>query len=121
MIFRFSIPGPSAWRWVSKRNMNYRIFIIVIVVFSFLVGCGVKSVRTLGPNIVGEWETDIYVSQLGNTISYLQFKENGTFKTILQLLHINQTYTSEGTFICEGDEIFFTTKDKSSKEKSCSG
>jgi len=97
--------------------MIFRVLLKILVILTLLAGCSQKDVTPIAPEIIGEWETDIYISQLGNTISYYHFKEDNTFTSRLRLLHGNVELKGEGTFAFEDNNIVLTIKGKTYKEK----
>lgn len=102
---------------LNGEHMRLRSFIILLISCAMLIGCAETDTGKFDERLTGEWETDRILSQLGESQSYLQFKQDGTFVLRTTLLQMGQTLSAEGTFSTQGDRIFLSSPGKSLQQK----
>ncbi len=96
--------------------MSCRLWILLLAVCALSIGCVGTGTTKFDERLIGEWQTDKILSQLGESQSYQHFKKDGTFVLRTTLFQMRQTISAEGTFSTQGDQIFLQSPQKSVKQ-----
>jgi hypothetical protein len=118
MPFFIRFPGPTAQPLGAQMVlfMKYRLWLPLIFIYFMFVGCIHSGTTIHDDRLIGEWATEKLMSQLGESQSYIKFKEDGTFVIRTTLFQMKQTLSSAGAFSTDGDVLYFHGADKSTKQ-----
>ena len=112
---------------MKSREIQFGEVFVLVVVLLFglaLVGCESKSEPTavlsdkatsLNPRLAGEWETDIILSQLGQSVTRYRFKKDGTFEISTSLIQMGQELSGHGTYRTKGNQLTLTSPMKTTE------
>jgi hypothetical protein len=98
---------------MTVRREVLKLKLLIHALFLVFIGCVAPKPA---PRIIGEWETDKIMSQLGESVIYHQFNKNGTFILRQSFIQAHQTLTSQGNFKTEGNQLILVSTEKTSKQ-----
>ena len=101
---------------LNGERMSFRLLILFLAACALSIGCVGTGKTKIDERLIGEWQTDKILSQLGESQSYQHFKKDGTFVLRTTLFQMRQTLSTEGTFTTQGEQIYLQSPDKSLKQ-----
>ena len=61
-----------------------------------------------GLDLVGQWETDVFLSQLGDSVVRWHFRDDGTFDGYMNLIQVGKKFSDQGEYKTEGNQLILT-------------
>ena len=81
-------------------------FIRCVLLICLAGGCGRQA--SSDPKLIGDWETDRTLGQLGESITRYTFRANGSYEVSTTLIQARQELSAAGDFRTEGNRLIDT-------------
>jgi Lipocalin-like domain len=93
-----------------------RLWFSALFICFLIAGCTNIGKSIPDERLVGEWATEKVMTQLGESQTYIRFKENGAFVLRHSLFQMTKTLSSEGTYSTDGNVLYLHGPNKSTKQ-----